>query len=137
MIFLDTWVWCEYAFRDGAWEDAENAIRTAREEGGVVASTVLAEVSYAIRRADGEETAARTVEAIRGFDEIRVVPVTGDVALEGARLRNEYYERGECEPSYADAIHLATALMTDCDALYSGDSDFEPVEEIETVILGS
>lgn len=136
MIFLDTWVWCEYAFRDDAWDEAEDVIQRARDDGGVVASTVLAEVSYVVRRADGERTAARTVEAIRDFENIRIVPVTGDVALEGARIRNKYYERGDCEPSYADAIHLATALMTGCDTLYSGDSDFEPVEEIETVVLG-
>lgn len=136
MIFLDTWVWCEYVFRGDAWEDAEAAIHTAREQGGVVASTVLAEVSYTIRRADDEATAIRTVEAVQDFENVRVAPVTADVALEAARLRSRYYERGDCEPSDADAIHLATAVMTGCSALYSGDSDFEPVEEIETVLLG-
>ena len=53
-----------------------------------------------------------------------------------AALRHDYYERGVHELSYADAIHLATATVhEECDVLYSGDPDFDDVDEIETVVL--
>ncbi len=135
MIFLDTWIWNEFAFKGAKWERAEEAIETARDEGGIIAATVIMEVRYTVRHKADEETADRIVSAIDGFEEIDVVPVTAEVALYAADLREKYYQRGERELSYADAIHLAIAVMTDCEALYSGDDDFEGLEEIETVIL--
>lgn len=135
MIFLDSWVWCEYVFEGDSFDAANQTIDRAADEGGLVASTVLAEVSYVVRRESDRETANRAVEAIRGFDEIDSVPVTDDVALRGAELRDKYYERGEREMSYADTIHLAVASMIDCDALYTGDPDFRGVEEVDTVVL--
>lgn len=135
MIFLDSSVWCEYVFENDSFEDAGDVIDRATSEGGIVASTVLAEVSYVVGRESDRETANRAVRAIRRFEEIRTLPVTDEVALRGAELRAKYYERGECEMSYADAIHLAVASMADCDALYTGDSDFENVDEIRTVVI--
>lgn len=40
----------------------------------------------------------------------------------------------ENELSYADAIHVATATLLDCDELHTGDSDFETVEEVPAVV---
>ncbi|MFO7991980.1 MAG: PIN domain-containing protein [Thermoplasmata archaeon] len=37
--------------------------------------------------------------------------------------------------SYTDAIHLATALMADCDVLYTGDPIFKDIDEIENVVI--
>ena len=37
--------------------------------------------------------------------------------------------------SYADTIHLATATLTNCTTLYSGDPDFAGIEEIHTMII--
>jgi len=103
MIFLDSWVWCEYVFEDDSFEEAREAVDRAVSEGGIVASTVLAEVSYVMGRESDRETANRAVRAIRGFDELRSLPVTDEVALRGAELRSMYYESGEYGMSYADA----------------------------------
>lgn len=135
MIFLDSWIWCEYVFEGDSFDAANDAIDRAADKGGLVASTVLAEVSYIVGREKDLDMANRAVEAIRRFDGIDSVPVTDEVALRGAELRSKYYERGNCEMSYADAIHLAVASITDCDALYTGDSDFRGVEEVDTVVL--
>ncbi|WP_435185025.1 type II toxin-antitoxin system VapC family toxin [Halobellus sp. EA9] len=139
MIFLDSWVWLEYLFDGDAAADAESVIRRADtpETEGLVAPTVLAEVSYRIRVVEDGETADEAVRAIRDYDHIESVPVVDDVAEYAAELRHKYYERGDRELSYADAIHLATAVVhEDCDALYSGDPDFAGIDEIETVVLG-
>jgi predicted nucleic acid-binding protein len=64
------------------------------------------------------------------------MPVIDEIAAYAAELRFKYYDPGERELSYADAIHLATAAIhDDCDTLYSGDPDFAGLDEIETVIL--
>lgn len=138
MIFLDSWVWLEFLFDGDAADEAESAIRDANtpEEGGLIAPTVIAEVSYRLRTVEDAATADEAVNAIRDYDHIESVPVIDEIAAYAAELRYKYYDRGDCELSYADAIHLATAVAhDDCRALYSGDPDFAGVEEIETVIL--
>jgi predicted nucleic acid-binding protein len=138
MIFLDSWVWLEYVFEGDKWRDAEAAIERANtaDAGGIVAATVVAEVSYRIRRARDAETASEAIEAIRAMDHVEVLPVTDEIAEFGAELRDRYYQRRELELSYADAIHVAMAAsVTECEALYSGDPDFEAIDEIETGVL--
>jgi predicted nucleic acid-binding protein len=81
------------------------------------------------------ERADRVVGAIQRFEGLEIAPVTTEAALTAARLREKYYQRGERELSYADAIHLAIAVMTDCDVLYSGDDDFAELDELETTIV--
>lgn len=63
------------------------------------------------------------------------MPVTEKVAVYAADLRHKYYDRNQNAISYADSIHLATAAMTDCDKLYTGDPDFEEIEEVETEVI--
>lgn len=138
MRFLDSWVWLEYLFSGDRAAAAGTVIEETdtRDVGGVVAPTILAEVSYRVRVVDDEETAADAVRAINDYDHIESVPIVDEIAEYAAELRYKYYEPGERELSYADAIHLATATVhDDCDVLYSGDPDFEGLDEIETVVL--
>ncbi|UOO95620.1 PIN domain-containing protein [Halococcus dombrowskii] len=135
MIFLDSWVWIEFFAEDERWRDAEAVIERISERGAVLAPTVLMEVRYRIGQKYDAERADRVVEIIQRFDELEIAPITTEAALTAARLREKYYQRGERELSYADAIHLAIAVMTDCDVLYSGDSDFKELDEIETEII--
>ncbi len=46
--------------------------------------------------------------------------------------KKSYDNRKNRELSYADAIHLATAIMSDWEILYSSDPDFE---DINTEVL--
>lgn len=138
MICLDSWIWLEYVFEDDKWQDAGGVIETANSptEGGIVPATVVAEVSYRVRRQKDTQIAAETITAIRSFEHIDILPVTDEIAEYGAALRDKYYQRGDCELSYADAIHLAmAAAVSECDTFYSGNPDFEGVDEIETIIL--
>ncbi|MGZ0745980.1 type II toxin-antitoxin system VapC family toxin [Haloparvum sp. AD34] len=138
MIFLDSWVWLEFLFSGDKADEAERVIERSNspDEGGLIAPTVLAEVSYRVRDVDDEATAEEAVRAIRDYEHVDSLPLIDEIAEYAAELRFEYYEPGERELSYADAIHLATAVVHDeCDTLYSGDPDFENLDEIETVIL--
>lgn len=138
MIFLDSWVWLEYLFGGEKDDDAGSLIERADtpDVGGLVTPTVIAEVSYRVRVVEDDETAEEAVRAIRDYEYIDSVPLIDEIAEYAAELRYEYYEPGERELSYADAIHLATAVVhDDCEALYSGDPDFADIDEIETVVL--
>ena len=135
MIFVDSWVWIEYFSEDERWKEAEAVLEKLEREKGIISSLVLAEVRYRILRKFGSEKADRVIHAIESFEKLQVVPVTAEVAKYGADLRDKYYQRGEKELSYADAIHLATAVLTSCGKLYSGDPDFEGIEEIETRVV--
>lgn len=138
MIFLDSWIWLEFLFDDDAAAEAEAAIERADAptEGGLIAPTVLAEVSYRVRSVAGAEPADEAIRAMRDYEHIESLPLVDEIATYAADLRFKYYDRGDRALSYADAIHLATAAAhDDCHTLYSGDADFEGVEEVETVVL--
>ncbi|AKH98363.1 type II toxin-antitoxin system VapC family toxin [Halanaeroarchaeum sulfurireducens] len=138
MIFLDSWVWLEFVFSGDNENEAKLLIERANTagEGGLIAPTVIAEVSYRVRIVEDRETAKETVRAIRDFQHIESMPLIDDIAAYAADLRFKYYEPGERELSYADAIHAATAVVhDDCEVLYSGDPDFAAVDEIETIVL--
>ncbi|QHS16773.1 type II toxin-antitoxin system VapC family toxin [Halopenitus persicus] len=139
MIFLDSWVWLEFLFSGDHAAEAESVIERADSAtvGGVITPTILAEVSSRVRVVEDAATAEQAVDALRDYEHIESIPVVDEVATYAAELRFKYYEPSERELSYADAIHLATASLHDeCDVLYSGDPDFDGLEEIETVILG-
>jgi len=135
VIFVDSWVWIEFFAEDDRWRDAEAVLERIPEDGAVLAPTVLMEVWYRIQEKTDIERADRVVETIQRFEGLEIVPVTTEAALTAARLREKYYQRGERELSYADAIDLAIAVMTGCETLYSGDPDFEGLDEIETEIV--
>lgn len=138
MIFLDSWVWLEYLLTGGRADAAEEVIGTVAtgEERGLIAPTVITEVAYRTRVAADAAAADEAVQAIRGIDGLESLPLVASVAEYAADLRYKYYERDTRELSYADAIHLATAVVhDDCHTLYSGDPDFEDFDEIETVVL--
>ncbi len=135
MIFIDSWVWIEFFSEGEKSKKAEKIIEKLEEKEGVISSTVLMEVKYRIKKKFGRELSDRTIHAIEAFDNLTILPVNAKVAKYAADLRDKYYERNTREQSYADAIHLATAVLSDCETLYSGDPDFEDIDEINTEIL--
>lgn len=138
MIFLDSWIWLEYIFSGEKDDKAEALIKRANDpqERGLIAPTVLVEVSYRVRVVKDEETADDAVRAITDFEHIESAPLIDEIAVYAAELRYKYYEPGDRELSYADVIHLATAVVhDDCTVLYSGDPDFADLDEIQTNIL--
>lgn len=134
IIFIDSWVWIEYFSEDERWREAEKVLQKVEKEKGLVSSLVLAAVRYRILRKFDAEKADRVLNTIESFENLQVMPVSAEVAKYGADLRNKYYQRKK-ELSYADAIHLATAVMAQCEKLYSSDSDFLDIDEINTKVI--
>ncbi len=137
MIFIDSWVWIELFLTEDQWKQAEQVIDRLKQEEGIISSLVLAEVRYRMLQKTSKENTDRVIQSMESIDRLQILPVTARVATYGADLRNKYYQRGSLELSYADAIHLATAVLSNCQTLYSGDPDFESIEEIETDIIGA
>lgn len=138
MIFLDSWIWLEFLFEGDQKSEAEELIERADtlEEGGLITPTVIVEISYRVRVVEDEETAGKAIHAIHSYEHIQSIPVIDEIAEYAAELRFKYYDSGKRELSYADAIHLATAVIHDeCHTLYSGDPDFEGIDEVDTVVL--
>ncbi len=135
MFFIDSWVWIELFSEDEKYKEAEKVIEKLQKKEGVISSTVLMEVRYRIKKKYNRELSDRVIHIMEAFDNLNTLPVTSEVAKYAADLRDKYYERKKKELSYADAIHLATAVLADCEILYSGDRDFEDIKEIKTVII--
>lgn len=135
MFFIDSWIWIEFFSEDDRYKEVENVIEKLQEKEGVISTTVLMEVKYRIKKKYDRELSDRVIHIMEAFDNLNILPVTSEVAKYAADLRDKYYKRKEKELSYADTIHLATAVLTDCEVLYSGDPDLEDIDEIETEIV--
>ena len=135
MIFLDSWVWLEFFQEDEKAGRAEEVLEKIEDEGAVISPTVLMEVRYRVASKFNRRKADRVTSLITSFDELKVMPVNEEVAVYAADLRQKYYSRKDRQLSYADAVHIASAAMTDCKKLYTGDPDFKDIEEIDTEII--
>ena len=135
MIFLDSWIWIEFFSKGERRDSAQRVIEELDSVSAIISSAVLMEVRYIIRRRYGEEKADRMISIIEGFDNLDVVPLNSEVAVCAADIRDKYNGRDGRRFSYGDAIHLATALLTGCEKLYSGDPDFNGIDEINTVVI--
>jgi predicted nucleic acid-binding protein len=133
--FVDSWIFLEFFQDDDLASEAEAVLEQIGDADAIVAVTVLLEVRYHFRRRFGVEAADSVIAAIESFDQLDVLPVTRAVSLRAADLRAKYYDRNDCPLSYADAIHLATALLTDCERIYTGDPDFVAAEEIAVTVV--
>ena len=135
MMYIDSWIWIEFFSDENCYKKAEEVIEALSDDPGIISTVVLMEVKYRIKRKFGRELADRVIHIVESIDNLTVLPVTSKVAKYSADLRDKYYKRNTRELSYADAIHLATALLARCDILYTGDPDFEDIDEIVTYVI--
>jgi predicted nucleic acid-binding protein len=135
MIYLDSWVWIEFFSRGECKGKAEEVIARLKDIGAVISTAVLMEVAYIFQRKFGEEKANGVITIIEAFDNLHIVPVSSEVAVYAANIRDKYNRKGR-KFSYRDAIHLATAVLTGCETLCSGDPDFLVIDELEIAIIG-
>lgn len=61
--------------------------------------------------------------------EFRLVPVTAQIAESAAEMRARYNLRTP------DALHVASAVLTGCDAFLTNDTSFERITEIRILVL--
>lgn len=136
MIAIDSWILIEFFFRGPKHERADRLLEGIQHgEAAVMSPLAIAETKYRIAKKLGMEKARHVIHEIVSFPNIKILPVSIETAILAADLRYKYYH-GKTRPlSLADCIHLATALMSKCDVLYSGDPDFKGIEEIKTVVV--
>lgn len=134
VIYLDTWIWLEYALEGEQEATALDVIEQARAREGAISTMGIAELDYILERESDRETADHLVSAVEDMDAIHIIPVSIEVARYASKVRSKYYERRSCELSYGDAIHVATASLLDCTELHTGDSDFEEIDEVDPIV---
>ena len=135
MIFLDSWIFLEYFLREEKAKIAEKVIGDfVKTNGGLISAAVLLEVKYRIAKKFGLEKAEETVITLENIQNISILPVSTGIAKFAANLRIKYYSP-ERQLSFIDTINLATAISAGCKKFYTGDKDFEGVDEIKVEII--
>ena len=130
MIFLDSWVFIEY-FSSNENKNSASLIENFTDT-RAISSVVIAEVKYRISKKFDNIKASEAIDVINSLQNLRILPVTKEIAEFAAELRIKYYNK-ERQISYIDAINLATAIKVGCDAFYTGDPDFDGIDEIEII----
>ncbi len=134
-IFLDSWVWIEFFIEGEKFEKCKEVLVKIKEgrQNAIMSAFSIVEIKYRLS-AINEKLAHEQIHIIEAFPNLTIVPVVVPVAKLAADLRRKYYSK-ERQVSYGDMLHLATAILTGCTALYSGDPDFKDVDEVKTVIV--
>ena len=96
----------------------------------IISSAVIAEVKYRISKKFGNPKAIEAIDTINSLQNLKILPVTREIAEFAAELRLKYYSKDR-QISYIDAINLATAIKAGCAVFYNGDPDFDGITEIE------
>jgi predicted nucleic acid-binding protein len=136
MIFIDSWIWIELFSEGEKHKKAREILKTVSDgEAGVISAICIAEIRYRLSKKLGSSHANEVTYLMENYPNLKIMPVTTDVAKLAADLRVKYYKKPDKMVSYADMINLATALLAKCDVLYSGDPDFKGIDEIKIGII--
>lgn len=135
MLCLDS-----YVIMDVLSDNKEKALKAqkylteAGARGGIISSTVLAEVFFHVARRNTVDNASKAITFIKSMENLHIVDANQDISILAGELRHKYYKKSQKELSYLDCIHLATAINKNCNKFITGDKDFEGIEEIETEV---
>jgi predicted nucleic acid-binding protein len=132
MIFLDSWIWLELYSKTEKWEKCKEIVLSSTEK--CISTMVIIEVKYKGTKKFGLEMTEKIISNFENNENIKIIPVTNEIAKLAADLRLKYYSKTK-NISYGDCINLATALLTNCKKLYSGDPDFKDIDEIKTIVV--
>ena len=129
-IFLDSWVFVEYFSK----KDNKECVRIIEDKAvKVINTTVLLEVKYRLAKLFDLEKANYAIQIIESLDNIKIIPITKEIADLACDLRLKYYNDKTRDLSYIDTINLATSILTGCEKFYTGYKDFHGIAEMEIV----
>ncbi len=135
MIYLDTYVLLDiFSGEKELVEKAKKYLMEAKKEGCVISSVVLTEVIFHLLRKGKGEFIEDFLLFVNTFEKLKVVEVDKEIAIMAGKLRAKYYKKRECELSFLDCIHIATAIIKKCRKIVTGDRDFLKVKEIEVEV---
>ena len=117
-VLLDTVALIYFLEENGHYSRQAEAICGRIESGelqGVMANRVFAELLVPLYRSGNTQAATGLTNRLLNFNHLEVVPLTTEVSQEAARLRAVHGLRTP------DAIHGATALVTQADGMLTND----------------
>jgi len=89
----------------------------------VMSSLLFAELLVPAYRAGDSKRVQTMVRLLTNFPNMRIIPLSPEISVEAARLRAVYNMRTP------DAIHAATALKENADAIITNDKGFQRLAE--------
>jgi predicted nucleic acid-binding protein len=101
----------------------------ATEAEGVMATLTLTEACSGPAKAADPAMVERYADELTSLENVRVVPLTADLAVDAAVLR------GSSTTSLADAIHLASARHAGATAFVTNDRRIGSISRLEVVYL--
>lgn len=131
-IYLDAniWIYALEAYPDFAASLSE--LFQAIDRGGLNAVTSELSLAEALVKPISDQNVPRQIEyrqAISSRRNLRVIPVQRTILIEAARLR----ATGNLK--LPDAIHVATASITQCTTFLTNDQGLRSVTEVPVIIL--
>lgn len=133
VIGLDSWIFLEYFVEGLKFKSCKQLVLS--KDTKVMSAAALMEIRYRGTKIAGRTKARRFLHDIKIDPSVTIVDVDSKIAERAAGLRLKYYNKDERELSYADCIHIATAINSKCDKFYSGDPDFKGIKEISVEII--
>jgi len=133
MIALDSWIFLEYFTLGTKFDKCKKLLLSKSKK--VISVITLMEIRYKGTKIAGSKRTKEFIRDILSSPSIIIVDVNKKIAETSADLRLKYYRKETKEVSYADMINLGTAILTGCNKFYSGDPDFENIEEIKTILV--
>ncbi len=103
------------------------------EARGYMSTVNIAEFHRAVTRLTNEEKADTLVKWIVE-SEIRVIPVTTEIACQ-ASIMKEKYASAKDPFAWGDAFCLATALEMHADVVVTIDTEFNKVDEVDILMV--
>jgi predicted nucleic acid-binding protein len=105
-----------------------------KNNSGVVSSILLTELAFHVRIRKGKTRMEEVLFYIQSLPNIEIVPVNEEIATLAARIRAKYFKKIEKRLTYFDCIHIATAIVTQCEKFITGDKGFKDINDIKIEI---
>jgi len=119
---------------DGSGPLADHAARlidaiAQGEHEGILATLAVSEICIGPDAVGDSALVERYADELQSLDNVELVPLTADIAVEAAVLR------GRGILTLADAIHLATARAAGATAFITNDRRIRPLPQLDVVYL--
>ncbi len=134
--YLDTFVFMDILSGDPSLASkAMQYISEAEKSGGVVSSILFTELAYHIRRRKSREMTEEILFYIESLPNLEIIPLSYIIAKHAGILRAKYRRLKTMKKlTYFDAIHIATAIESQCAKFVTGDKGFKDVGEINVEV---
>ncbi len=103
-------------------------VETARLQ-AFTSVVALTEILVQPLRMGNTDRAQQYHDTIVGRHAFTMISITAEIAISAAAIRARYNLRTP------DAMHAATAIQSDCDAILTNDRDFRRVQDLNVLIL--